>query len=116
MADEPMAGLMVNDVAEPVVKAEEEQMDALKEVWEVNEEWLMAPTTPPLMPVVQPLSVYEVRGPSTAAARGPSFSHPTPELPVPLTVIEDLGTRLARKVIQMSDADVAAGVSIGEIG
>ncbi|GJS18928.1 hypothetical protein Tco_0413400 [Tanacetum coccineum] len=39
-------------------------------VWEVNEEWLMAPITPPLMPAVQPPGVYEVGGPSTAAAEG----------------------------------------------
>ncbi|GKG58160.1 hypothetical protein Tco_0589771, partial [Tanacetum coccineum] len=41
-----------------------------KEVWEVNEEWLMAPVTPPLMPVVPASSTYEVGGPSTAAAEG----------------------------------------------
>ncbi|GKF40938.1 hypothetical protein Tco_0124280, partial [Tanacetum coccineum] len=49
-----------------------------------------------------------------------------PGLPVPPSVIEDLSTRLGnleyghgqlvKKVIQVSDAEVAAGVSIGEIG
>nr|GEV20725.1 hypothetical protein [Tanacetum cinerariifolium] len=97
-----------------------------EDVWEVNEEWLMDPFTPPPMPVVPPLSIYEVRGPSTAAAEGPSFPHPAPELPVPPSVIEDLSTRLGnldyeyrplvQKVIQVSDAEVAAGISIGEIG
>ncbi|GJR18555.1 hypothetical protein Tco_0967082 [Tanacetum coccineum] len=30
-----------------------------EEVWEVNEEWLMAPFTPPLMLAVPPSSIYE---------------------------------------------------------
>nr|GEY46693.1 hypothetical protein [Tanacetum cinerariifolium] len=33
-----------------------------EEAWEVNEEWLMAPVTPPLVPAVQPPSIYEVGG------------------------------------------------------
>nr|GEY39843.1 hypothetical protein [Tanacetum cinerariifolium] len=37
---------------------------------EVNEEWLMARVTPPLMSVVSSPSVYEVGGPSTAATEG----------------------------------------------
>ncbi|GJR38695.1 hypothetical protein Tco_1214379 [Tanacetum coccineum] len=53
-----------------------------EEVWEVNEEWLMAPVTPPPMQAVPLPSVYE----------------------------------LVKKVIQVSDAEVAAGISIGEIG
>ncbi|GJS90454.1 hypothetical protein Tco_0773090, partial [Tanacetum coccineum] len=119
VADEPMVGPMVEEVVEPVDKAEE-QMIALvvdmdediamlfgdddfeddasegvdeEEVWEVNEEWLMAPVTPPPMLAVPPPSVYEVGGPSTAAAEGPSFPFPF-----------------------VSDAEVAASVSIGEIG
>ncbi|GKC11350.1 hypothetical protein Tco_1008132 [Tanacetum coccineum] len=68
-----------------------------KEVWEVNEDWLMAPTTPPPMLTVPSPSVYEVGGPSTAAAEGPSFPHSAPRLLV-------------------SDAEVAAGVTIGELG
>ncbi|GJZ08839.1 hypothetical protein Tco_0543122 [Tanacetum coccineum] len=78
------------------------------------------------MLVVPPPSVYEVGGPSTAANKGPSFPHSASGLHVPPSVIEDLSTRLGnleyehgqlvQKVIQVSDADVAAGVSIGEIG
>nr|GEZ22284.1 hypothetical protein [Tanacetum cinerariifolium] len=58
---------------------------------EVNEEWLMAPVTPPLMPAVPPPSVYEVGGPSTTAAatKGQSFPVPAPGLPIPPSVIED---------------------------
>nr|GFA06191.1 hypothetical protein [Tanacetum cinerariifolium] len=54
-----------------------------EEVWVANEEWLMAPITPPPMPVVQPLSVYVVGGPSTAAAEGPSFPYSAHGLPIP---------------------------------
>ncbi|GJS20396.1 hypothetical protein Tco_0449028 [Tanacetum coccineum] len=129
MVDELMVVPAIEEVAEPAVKAEE-QMAAPdfdeEEVWEVNEEWLIAPVTPPLMPAVQSPSVYEVGGPSTAAVEGPSFPLPAPGLPIPPSVIEDLSTRLGnlecghgqlvKKFIQVSDAEVAAGVSIGEIG
>ncbi|GJV24243.1 hypothetical protein Tco_1376938 [Tanacetum coccineum] len=118
IADEPMVRLMVDEVAEPVAEVEEQMIAPVvdmdkdnamlfgdddfeddasegfdeEEVWKVNEEWLMAPVTPPLMPAV---------------------------------VIEDLSTRLGnleyghgqlvKKVIHVSDAEVAAGVSIEEI-
>ncbi|GJY99597.1 hypothetical protein Tco_0517027 [Tanacetum coccineum] len=78
------------------------------------------------MPFVPPLSTYEVRGPSTAAAEGLSFTLLAPGFPVPPSVIEDLSTRmgnleyrhgqLVKKVIQVSDAGVADGITIGEIG
>ncbi|GJX91195.1 hypothetical protein Tco_0344521 [Tanacetum coccineum] len=77
-----------------------------EDVCEVNEDWLMAPTTPPPMLAVPSPSVYEVGGPSTVVAEGPSFPHPTLGLPVPPFVIEDLCTRLG----------VAAGVTIRELG
>ncbi|GKA76764.1 putative ribonuclease H-like domain-containing protein [Tanacetum coccineum] len=57
----------------------------------------MAPTTPPPVLAVPPPSVYEVGGPSTAVAEGPSFPQVAPGLPG-------------------SDAEIAAGVIIGEIG
>ncbi|GKE80900.1 hypothetical protein Tco_1550900, partial [Tanacetum coccineum] len=127
VADEPMVGPIVDEVAEPVVEAEEPVLAPVvdmdediamlfgdddfsddnskgveeEEVWEVNEEWLMAPVTPPPMPAVQPPSVYKVGGPLTAAAEGLSFPYSPPRLPVPPSV---------------SDAEVAAGVSIREIG
>ncbi|GKG46201.1 hypothetical protein Tco_0501047, partial [Tanacetum coccineum] len=75
---------------------------------------------------VLPPSVYEVGGPSTAAAEGPSFPFPAPGLLIPLVVIENLSTRLGnleyghgqllQKVIQVSDVEVEAGVTIREIG
>ncbi|GJZ44347.1 hypothetical protein Tco_0591602 [Tanacetum coccineum] len=153
MADKPMVGLLVNAIAEPIVEAEEQVIALVidmgediamlfrdgnfsdddsggfedeEEVWEVNEEWLMAPVTPPLIPVVPLPSTYKVGGPYTAAAEGQSFLLPTPGLPVSPSVIEDLITRmgnleygdgqLVKKVIQVSDAKVADGITIGEIG
>ncbi|GJY60789.1 hypothetical protein Tco_0461446 [Tanacetum coccineum] len=96
-----------------------------EDFWEVNEEWLMAPVTPPPMPAVPPLSVYKVEGPSTAAAEGQSFPLPALGLLIPPSVIKDLSTRLGnleyehgqlvKKVIQVSDAEVAADVTIREI-
>ncbi|GKC70998.1 putative ribonuclease H-like domain-containing protein, partial [Tanacetum coccineum] len=71
-----------------------------EEVWEVNEDWLMAPTTPPPVLAVPPPSIYEVGGPSTAVAEGSSFPQVALGLPVPPSMIEDL----------------RAGVTIGEIG
>ncbi|GKB35316.1 hypothetical protein Tco_0880258 [Tanacetum coccineum] len=120
VADEPMVGPIVDEVAEPVAKAEEQMIASVvdmdediamlfgdddfeddasegfdeDEVWEVNEEWLMAPATPPPMLAMPSPSVYEVGGPSTAAAEGQYFPLPAPELPVPPSVIEDLSTRL----------------------
>ncbi|GKF72339.1 hypothetical protein Tco_0208453, partial [Tanacetum coccineum] len=115
-----MVGSIVDEIAELIVEAEEQVIALVvdmdediamlfgdddfedddsegfdeEEVWEVKEEWLMAPTTSPPMPTVQPPSVYEVGGPSTAAAEGPSFPYPASGLPVPPSLIEDLSTRL----------------------
>ncbi|GKF85996.1 hypothetical protein Tco_0253823 [Tanacetum coccineum] len=86
----------------------------------------MAPTTPPPVLAVPPPSVYEVGGPSTMVAKGPSFPHLAPGLPVPPFVIEDLSTRLGnleyghgklvQRVNQVSDAGVASGDTIEELG
>nr|GFD58610.1 hypothetical protein [Tanacetum cinerariifolium] len=83
------------EIAEPVDEAEEqvvalvvgmeEDLDALfgkddnsedfdkEEVWEVSEEWLMVPVTPPPVPAMQPPSVYEVGGPSMWLLRDRPF-------------------------------------------
>nr|GEW50179.1 hypothetical protein [Tanacetum cinerariifolium] len=151
--DELMIDPVIDEVAELIVKAEElviapvivveEDIPMLfgdddfsdddsegfkddEEVWEVNEEWLMAPITPPLMPVVDSPSTYEVGGPSTTAVEGQSFTLPAPVFPVPLSVIEDLSTcmgnleyghgHLVKKVIQVSDVEVADGIAIRGIG
>nr|GEW19631.1 hypothetical protein [Tanacetum cinerariifolium] len=71
------------------------------------------------------VDTYEVGGPSTVAIEGPSFPLPAPGLPVPPTVIEDLGTRLGnieyrhgvltKKMEEVSDAEVADNIAIREI-
>ncbi|GKD66195.1 hypothetical protein Tco_1308303 [Tanacetum coccineum] len=151
--DEPMVDPVIDELAEPIVEVEEQMVAPVmdmeehlailfsdddsgdddsegpeddEEVWEVNEEWLMAPVTPPSMPVMPPPSTYEVGGPSTAAAEGHSLTLLAPGVPVPPSVIEDLCTcignleyghgQLVEKVIMVSDAEVADGIAIGEIG
>ncbi|GJX43117.1 hypothetical protein Tco_0259793 [Tanacetum coccineum] len=138
--DELMVGPVVDEIVEPIVEMEEQVITPAidvkediamifgddEEVWEVNEEWLMAPVTPPSMLVVPPPSTYEVGGPSTATTEGQSFTLLAPGFLVPSLVIEDLSTRmsnleyghgqLVKKVIQVSDAELADGITIGEIG
>nr|GFC84309.1 hypothetical protein [Tanacetum cinerariifolium] len=92
--------------------------------WDVEVEWLMALLTPPRATMTVS-STYEVGGPSTAAIKGPSFPLPALGLPVPPTVIEDLGTRLGnlkyrhgaltRKMEEVSDVEVADRITIREI-
>nr|GEW95489.1 hypothetical protein [Tanacetum cinerariifolium] len=150
--DEPMVDPVIDEIAKPIVEVEEQMVTPVmdvkeglavlfgddddsgdddseapegdEEVWEMNEEWLMAPVTPPLMPVIPPPSTYEVGAPSTAA-EGQSFTLPAHEFPVPPSMIEDLCTRignleygheqLAKKVIKVSDAEVADDIANGEI-
>ncbi|GKB03480.1 hypothetical protein Tco_0831623 [Tanacetum coccineum] len=78
------------------------------------------------MPVMPSPSTYEVGGPSTAAAEGHSLTLLAPGVPVPPSVIEDLCTRmgnleyghglLVKKVITVSEAEVADSIAIREIG
>ncbi|GJZ70554.1 hypothetical protein Tco_0634104 [Tanacetum coccineum] len=46
---------------------DDEDEDENENGWDVDDEWLMAPVTPPLMPVVPPPSTFNVGGPSTIA-------------------------------------------------
>nr|GFB21346.1 hypothetical protein [Tanacetum cinerariifolium] len=119
--DEPMIDPVIYEVVEPIPEEEEqviaEVIDVEEdiamlfddddfsnddsegfeddvEVWEVNEEWLMAPITPPLMLVVPLPGTYEVGGPSTTAAEGHSFALPASGFPVPPSVIEELSTHM----------------------
>nr|GEU57148.1 hypothetical protein [Tanacetum cinerariifolium] len=130
--DKPLVDPVIDELAEPIVKVKEQMVapmmdmeedlamlfgdddfryDGLddeeddKEVWDMDEDWLMAPVTPPLMPVMPP---------------------PKPGVPVPPSVIEELCTRmgnleygrgqLVKKVITMSDTEVADSIAIGELG
>nr|GEU59722.1 reverse transcriptase domain-containing protein [Tanacetum cinerariifolium] len=68
-------------------------------------------------------SIYKVGGPTTTAAEGQFFPLPTPRNPIPPSLIKDLSTRLGdleyghEKLVKkvMSDAEVVAGISTGEI-
>ncbi|GJZ70948.1 hypothetical protein Tco_0634799 [Tanacetum coccineum] len=119
--DEPLVDPMIDELAEPIVKGPEGD----KEVWEMDDEWLMAPVMPPPMAVMSPPSTYDVRGSSTTAAEGHSLTLLAPRVFVPPSVIEDLCNRmgnlehghglLVKKVIMVSDTEVAYNIAIGEI-
>ncbi|GJU91355.1 hypothetical protein Tco_1303778 [Tanacetum coccineum] len=151
--DEPMVDPVIDELAEPIVEEEEKRVAPMidmeedlamlfgdddfsdngldddednDDVWEMDEEWLMAPVTPHPMPVMPLPSTYEVGGSSTAAAEEHSFTLLAPGVPMPPLVIEDLCTRmgnleyghgqLVKKVITVSDDEVADSIAIGEIG
>ncbi|GKB81152.1 hypothetical protein Tco_0948047 [Tanacetum coccineum] len=145
-----MVDPVIDELAEPIVEVEEQMvaptMDIEKDlavlfgdddfsddgldddedeekVWEMDEEWLMAPVTPPLMPVMLLPSTYRVGGPSTTTPEGHSLTLLEPRVPVPPSMIEDLCTRmgnleygLRQLVKKVSDAEVADSISIREIG
>nr|GEZ98426.1 hypothetical protein [Tanacetum cinerariifolium] len=87
-------------------------------------EWLMAPVMPSRATMTVS-STYEVGGPSTAAVEGPSSPLPALGLLVSPIVIKDLSTHLSnleyrhgllmRKMEEVSDAEVAESITIGEI-
>nr|GEY72722.1 hypothetical protein [Tanacetum cinerariifolium] len=87
--DVPLGRELDDPMVDPEVN--EEVMD--DDDWNDEVEWLMTPVTPPRATMTVS-STYEIRGPSTAIVERPSFPLPAPRLPVPPTVIEDLGTRL----------------------
>nr|GFB95353.1 hypothetical protein [Tanacetum cinerariifolium] len=84
----------------------------------------MAPVTPPRATMTVS-STYKIGGPSTVVVERPSSPLPSPRLSVPLTMIENLSTRLGnleyrhgvlvRKMEDVSDAEVADSITIGEI-
>nr|GFC60384.1 hypothetical protein [Tanacetum cinerariifolium] len=122
VADEPMVGSIADGIVEPVDEAKEQVIAPVVGIDEdINmlfgdddfEDDDFSDDDPE---GVEEEEVWE----------GPSFPLPAPGLSIPPLVIEDLSTRLGnlgyrhgqlvKKVIQVSDAKVAAGVSIGEIG
>ncbi|GKC73618.1 hypothetical protein Tco_1119501, partial [Tanacetum coccineum] len=102
-----------------------EGLEGDEEVREEDEECLMAPVTSSSMLVMPSPSTYEVGGSSTVIAEGHSPTLLAPGVPVPPSVIKDLCGRmgnleyghglLVKKVITMSDAEVADSIDIGEI-
>ncbi|GJT74883.1 hypothetical protein Tco_1041608 [Tanacetum coccineum] len=99
VADEPMVGPIVDEIAELIIKAEEQ---VIAPVVDVDEDIAMLFGDHDFEDDdFEGFDEEEVGGPSTAAIEGPSLPYPTSRLPVPPSV---------------SDAEVAAGVIIGEIG
>nr|GEZ45105.1 hypothetical protein [Tanacetum cinerariifolium] len=127
VADELMVGTIANEIAEQIVETEKQ---VIAQVVDVDQDIAMLFGDDDFedddSKGFDEEDVWEVGGPSTAVAEGQSFPLPAPGLPIPLSVIKDLSTRLgnleyehgqlAKKVIHVSDAEVAAGISIGEIG
>ncbi|GJW42317.1 hypothetical protein Tco_0071116 [Tanacetum coccineum] len=113
--DEPMVVPAIEEVAEPMVEAEEQMAAPVIDM----EEDLAA-----LFGEDDDFEDDDSEG--FNEEEGPSFPLPAPGLIVPPSVIEDLSTRLGnleyghgqlvKKVIQVSDAEVAAGVTVEEIG
>nr|GEY95820.1 hypothetical protein [Tanacetum cinerariifolium] len=144
MVDEPMVIPAIEEVPETVAAAEQEQVVTLVvDIEEEQMETLLMDMEEDFAALFgedddfedddfsdndseRPPSIYEVAGPSNVAAERLSFPLPAPRLPIPPSVIEDLSThlgnlkyghgQLVKKVIQVSDAEVATGVSIEEIG
>nr|GEX50389.1 hypothetical protein [Tanacetum cinerariifolium] len=118
--DVPLGGELDEPMVDPEVN--EEVMD--DDDWDDEIEWLMAPVTPPRATMTVS-STYEIGGPSTAVVERPSSPLPAPRLSVPHTVIENLSTRLGnleyrhglltRKIEEVSYAEVADNIAIGEI-
>ncbi|GJS87528.1 hypothetical protein Tco_0770164 [Tanacetum coccineum] len=117
VADEPMVGPLDYKIAEPIVEAEEH---AIALVIDMDEDISM-------MFGDDDFGDDDSKGFDEEEVWGGGlFPLPSPGLPVPPSVIEDLSTRfgnleyrhgkLVKKVIHVSDAKVADGITIGEIG
>nr|GEU55038.1 hypothetical protein [Tanacetum cinerariifolium] len=86
--DVPLGGELDEPIIDPEVN--EEVMD--DDDWDDEVEWLMAPVTPSRATMTVS-STIEIGGPSTTVVERPSSPLLASGLPVPSTVIEDLGTR-----------------------
>nr|GEY40050.1 hypothetical protein [Tanacetum cinerariifolium] len=100
----PLPGYAVIDVEEDIAMLfgdddfsdeNSEGFEDDEDFWEVNKEWLMALVTPPLMLVIPPLMIEDL----SAHMGNLEYGH----------------GQLVKKVIQVSDAEVADGIAIGEI-
>nr|GFB73261.1 hypothetical protein [Tanacetum cinerariifolium] len=99
--DVPLGGEMDEPMENPRFDEEEELdefMDDDMDVLDEDEEWLMAPVTPPRATVTV-LSTYDVGGPSTATMSNLEYRH----------------REFVKKMVKVSDAEVADSITIGEI-
>nr|GEZ60222.1 hypothetical protein [Tanacetum cinerariifolium] len=102
----------------------DEFMDDDEDVWDEDEEWLMALVTPPRA-IVTVLSTYEVGGPSTATSVGHTLTTMASGVTTQPQVIDDLCVRmsnlkyrheeLVKKMVKVSDTEVADSITIEEI-
>ncbi|GJS55018.1 hypothetical protein Tco_0628380 [Tanacetum coccineum] len=114
--DIPLGG----EIDEPMVDSEFDKMD--DDVWDQDDEWLMALVMPPGATVTVS-STYEVGGPSTAMPVGHPLAVMSPGAAT--QVIDDLCIQmdnleyrhgvLMRKMETMSDTEVANSIAIGKI-
>ncbi|GJS63826.1 putative reverse transcriptase domain-containing protein [Tanacetum coccineum] len=119
--DVPLGGEMDEPMVDP--EFDEEEMDD-DDGWEEDDEWLMAPVTPPRATVTVS-STYEVGGPSTATPVGHPLAIMAPGVATQPQVIDDLCTQmdnleyrhgaLTRRMEAVSDIEVANSTAIGEI-
>ncbi|GJR01504.1 putative reverse transcriptase domain-containing protein [Tanacetum coccineum] len=119
--DVPLGGEMDEPMVDP--EFDEEEMDD-DDGWEEDDEWLMAPVTPPRATVTVS-STYEVGGPSTATPVGHPLAIMAPGVATQPQVIDDLCTQmdnleyrhgaLTRRMEVVSDIEVANSTAIGEI-
>ncbi|GJZ94609.1 hypothetical protein Tco_0666812 [Tanacetum coccineum] len=116
--DVPLGG----EMDEPMVDLKFDEMD--DDVWDQDDEWLMAPMMPP-RDTVTVSSTYEVRGPSTATLVGHPLTvmalgvatqpHVIDDLCIQMDNLEYRHGVLMRKIETVSDAEVANSIAIGEI-
>ncbi|GJV49508.1 hypothetical protein Tco_1439720 [Tanacetum coccineum] len=95
-ADEPMVGPAVDEITEPIVEMEEQ---VIAPVIDMEEDIAMLFGDSNFSDddsegFEDEKEVWEVGGPSTAAAEGQSFTLPAPGFPVPPSMIEALSTRM----------------------
>nr|GEW27554.1 hypothetical protein [Tanacetum cinerariifolium] len=107
---------------------EDEKLDEFinddEDVLDEDEEWLMAPVTPPRATVTVS-STYEVGGPSTATFVGHTLTTMAFRVATQPQMIDDLCVRmrnleyrreeLVKNMVKVSNAEVAVSITIGEI-
>nr|GEU83132.1 hypothetical protein [Tanacetum cinerariifolium] len=127
LEDVPLEGEVDESMENPCFNEEEELdefMNDDEDVLDEDEEWLIAPVTP-LKATVTVLSTYEVGGPSMATSVGHTLTTMASKVAMQPQMIDDLCVRmsnlkyrhgeLVKKMVKVSDAEVANNITIGEI-
>ncbi|GJZ31112.1 hypothetical protein Tco_0576159 [Tanacetum coccineum] len=132
VVDESMVGPLDDEIAELIVEAEEQVIAPVvdmdediamlfgdddfgdddskgfdeEEVWEVDEEWLMAPVTPPLMLAVIHVSDAEVADGITIGEIGPRISAVKGQVQVMASQMVYAADRLEQAAVQQIDLQI----------